>query len=132
MKLQAHMLAETLQFDSEGFVTMIRGGLTSVTFAGFPALIHFGIFTRLWLTQDEAAGLVEMTTRITFNDREAANTRQPINVNRTDPSRIFVNIVNNLQMVVDRVGLIQIEAHVAGSVLPLLELPVETLGPSRS
>ena len=124
MKLQAHMLADTVQFDSEGFVTIIKGGITGVTPAGFPILFRFGVFTRLWLTPEEAAGLVEMTTRISYNDVELANNRQPLNVNRADPNYIFVNVANTLQFVLDRPGLLRISAYVVGVALPTLDLPI--------
>jgi len=118
------MLADTAQFDSEGFVTMIRGGITGMTPSGFPVLLRFSVFTRLWLSSGEAAGLVEMETRITFNDKEIVNNRQPLNVNRADPEHIFVNVVNNLQFAIDQPGLIKIQAYVVGMALPTLELPV--------
>jgi hypothetical protein len=125
MKLQAHMIADTAQFDSDGFVTIIRGGMTGATPVGFPVLFRFSIFTRLWLDSQEAAGLVEMRTRITFRGAEISNASQPLNVNRADPSRIFVNVVNNLQMLIDQPGLIQIESSVSGMALPLIELPID-------
>lgn len=124
MKLQAHFIADTAQFDTEGFFTVIRGGMDMVYVPTFPALLRFSILTRVWLTPDEAEGLVEMATRMTFNGKEFANTRQPLNVNRTQPARIFINAVSNVQMGLTEVGLIQIEAGISGRALPLLELPI--------
>jgi hypothetical protein len=132
MKLQAHLLAETAQFDSEGFITVIRGGMTGATPERFPMLLRFAVLTRLWLTEQEAAGLVEMSTRVSFSGKEIAQTRQPLNINRSDPSRIFINCVNNLQLLIDRPGLIQIEASVQGMGLPLLELPVDPTVETRT
>jgi len=129
MKLQAHFLAETAQFDSEGFLTIIRGGMTGVTASGFPAPIRFHVVTRLWLEPKEASAPVFMQTRLSFRDNEVGATRQLLNVNPSMPDRIFVNVIQNLTVGVDQPGVIKIQCSVADELLPILELPVDP-GPS--
>jgi hypothetical protein len=130
MKLQAHFLADTAQFDSEGFITVIRGGVTSVAFEGFPGLARFCVLTRLWLTAEEADGLVFMTMRLSFDGTEIGKSSQPINVNRSNPDHVYVNVISNLQLSFPSAGTLRIEASVRANspeeaALPLLDLLVE-------
>ena len=130
MKLQAHFLADTAQFDSEGDITVIRGGISTIAFEAFPGLARFCVLTRLWLTAEEADGLVFMTTRLGFDGTEIGESSQPINVNRSKPEHVYVNVISNLQLTIPGPGLLRIEVSIRANsldeaALPLLDVVVE-------
>lgn len=129
MKLQAHFIADVAQFDSEGLVTVIRGGINQAMTDAFPGMVRFSTLTRLWLTPEEASGLVMTRTRLTLDSSEIAQSSQPLNVNKTNPDYIFVNLINNFQLVIPHPCLLRIETSVTApgleSALPLLEFVVK-------
>jgi hypothetical protein len=120
--VQAHLAAEVAQFDSEGFVTIIKGGLTGIHSPAFPVPVRFGVFTRLRLTEDEAQGLVVMNHRLTHNGVQLAETAMPLNVNVSDPDQIYVNAIAQFQVVVPEPGLMRVAASVLGAALPFIDI----------
>lgn len=122
MIVQAHFAAETAQFDSEGFVTIIKGGLTGIHSPSFPVPVRFAVFTRLRLTPDEARGLVVVNHRLTHEGVHLAATAMPLNVNVTDEDQIYVNAIAQFQVVAPRPGLMRVGADVLGVALPFVEI----------
>jgi hypothetical protein len=130
MRLQAHFVADTAQFDSEGFITVIRGGVSTIFFENFPGLAKLCVLTRLWLTAEEADGLVFMTTRVSLDGTGIGESSQPLNVNRSNPDHVYVNVISNLQLAVVGPGLLRIEVSIRANslneaALPLLDVAVE-------
>lgn len=130
MKLQAHFVADSVLFDAEGFVTVVRGGINQMYSDTFPAIFRFASLTRLWLTPDEAKGLVFLQTRVTLDDEEISASRQPVNVNPIRPDSIFANISVSYQLGLGHPGLLRIASTVTtadqeAQVLPLIDIPIE-------
>lgn len=128
MKVEAHLIAETAQFDSDGFFTIIRGGLTGVKSSGFPFPYKFSILTRLLLTEKEASKLVVLNSIISFEGREIATVDQPLAVKVTNPNQIFVNAIGNIQLLIDAPGKLTVRSYVLGSALNPLDLLIEAAG----
>jgi hypothetical protein len=123
VKVQAHFVAESASFGADGTFTVYKGGITDLNATDWPALSRLAIVTRLELTHDEAAHLIELTLRFLHDEIQLGQARQPLAVKVMDPTKpVYVNSIAETNLVIPGPGKITIEAAVNEKRLPLLYL----------
>jgi hypothetical protein len=130
MKLHAHLLAESANFATDGTFTVFKGGITEAFAPGFPTLVKVALLTRLELTADEAADLIELHLQILLEDKPVApEVHQPLAVTVQDPAKpVYVNSIAELGLAMAGPGRLTIAARINEMPLPLLYFFVAQLG----
>jgi transcriptional antiterminator Rof (Rho-off) len=127
MKLLAHFLADSANFNQDQTFTVFKGGITEVQAMGFPVMTKFVVVTSLVFDLEEAAKLHHMQLSLTLPDgRQVSGQRQPIAVRVLDATakRFYSNVIGQMNVGVDRAGEIVIAGEIDGDRLPLLHLAI--------
>jgi hypothetical protein len=125
MKLLAHFVADSANFNTDGTFTVFKGGVSDLHAPGFPALCKVAVITRLEFTVDEAAALHEMQLNIALPGASMIiGSRQPIAVKVTDVARghLWSNVIAEMTLLVPQPGEVVISGDIDGQALPLLFL----------
>lgn len=133
MKLHAHFLSDSANFNDDGTFTIYKGGISDVTAAGFPTMCKFVMLTRIELEADEAESMHDLALDVYFNGTPMGPTsHQPIAINAPSGQPVYSNTISQFQLVVVSVGEILFAATYDDIALPLLRLHVRGPAPLLS
>lgn len=127
MKLLAHFLADSANFNQDGTFTVFKGGITEINAASFPTLSKFVVLTRIEFSPDEASKLHQLQLHITLPDgTHVSGQRQPIvvRVAEQSPQRAYANVISQMNIGLARTGDLVIAGELDGERAPLLYLVV--------
>lgn len=131
MKLLAHFLADSANFNQDGTFTVFKGGITDTLAAGFPTMAKFVVLTRIEFTPGEASKLHQLQLHITLPDgSHVSGQRQPIVVRLADPNapHLYANVISQMNVGLARGGDIVIAGDLDGEHLPLLYMVARKVG----
>ncbi|MHB1523592.1 MAG: DUF6941 family protein [Candidatus Dormibacteria bacterium] len=129
MKLHAHFLADSANFNDDGTFTVFKGGINRLTASAFPTLARFVVVTRLEFDQEEASELHEVGLTVSLGYTQLAPTKvNPIALQRAVVGPCFANVISQFSLVVPAPGELVLAATVDDIGLPSLHLDIAAIG----